>query len=49
MKGGNWQIFEQFVKRSKATVYLTTTVCLFVLAIHYVWLMSILGQEHCST
>lgn len=26
VKGGNWQIFEQFVKRSGATVHLKTAV-----------------------
>lgn len=26
VKGGNWKIFEEFVKRSNATVYLNTTV-----------------------
>lgn len=27
VRGGNWQIFEQFVKRSGANKFLNTTVC----------------------
>lgn len=29
IQGGNYQIFEQFLLRSKANVFLNTTVCLF--------------------